>query len=107
MTSESFNAIIELANKVIHKINEAPYANALVISTKINYKDLYNKIDFALFFDAVEHLALEDFKANNTKQSLIVFNVTNKFKQYTSKQTLIKEMLMFNYLTALWEAVQQ
>lgn len=107
LTSENFNALIELANKVVHKIGEAPYANALVISTKINYKDLYNKIDFALFFDAVEYLAFEDFKVNNTEQSLVIFNITNKFKHHASKQTLIKEMLMINYLTALWEAVQQ
>lgn len=107
LTEDSFKDILELAEKVVHKINFASYANALVIGTKINYKDLYNKIDFNLFFDVVEYLALEDFKINNTKQSLIVFNVTNTFKQYITRQNLIKETLMLNYLTTLWEAVQQ
>ena len=107
LTNDSFNSILELANKVVHKINFATYSNALVISTKINYKDLYNKIDFYLFLDAVEYIALEDYKTNGTKQSLTVFSITNQFKQYATKQTLIKEMLMFNYLTTLWEAVQQ
>ena len=106
LTTESFKAVIELAEKVVFKINLAPYANALVISTKINYKDLYNKIDFYLFLDAVEYIALEDYKANSTEQSLTVFRITNQFKQHATKQTLIKEMLMFNYITTLWEAVQ-
>ena len=106
LTDNSFQNILELADKVVHKMAYATYANALVISTKINYKDLYNKIDFYLFFDTVEYLALEDFKNTNNNQSLIVFNITNKFKQYATQANLIKETLMLNYLTTLWEAIQ-
>jgi replication-associated recombination protein RarA len=105
MTDSSFNNIINLADNVVKNIHRASYANALVISTKINYKDLYNKVDFNLFFDAVEYLALEDFKANGTQRSLSIFNITNKFKQYATQQNLLKETLMLNYLTTLWEAV--
>jgi DNA polymerase III delta prime subunit len=106
LTEQSFNDVMNLATSIVHNINKASYANALVVSTKINYKDLYNKIDFNLFFDAVEHLALEDYKNNKTELSLIVFKVTNQFKQYATQQNLIKEVLMTNYLTTLWEAVQ-
>ena len=106
LTDNSFQAIVELAEKVIHKINVATYPNALVISTKVNYKDFYDKIDFNLFFDVVEYLALEDYKATANKQSFTVFSITNKFKQYATQSNLIKELLMLNYLTTLWEAVQ-
>ena len=106
LTEQSFNDVMGLANTVVHSINRATYPNALVVSTKINYKDLYNKIDFDLFFDAVEYLALEDYVNNKTEQSLTVFKTTNQFKQYATQQNLIKEILMINYLTALWEAVQ-
>jgi replication-associated recombination protein RarA len=106
LTEQSFNDVMGLANTVVHSINRATYPNALVVSTKINYKDLYNKIDFDLFFDAVEYLALEDYKNNKTEQSLTVFKTTNQFKQYATQQNLIKEILMINYLTTLWEAVQ-
>jgi replication-associated recombination protein RarA len=106
LTEQSFNDVMNLANTVVHNINRATYPNALVVSTKINYKDLYNKIDFDLFFDAVEYFALEDFKNTNNNQSLIVFNITNKFKQYATQANLIKETLMLNYLTTLWEAIQ-
>ena len=106
LTDNSFQAIIELADKVVNKINFATYPNALVISTKINYKDLYNKINFNLFFDTVEYLAFESYKNTSSKQSLIVFEITNKFKQYAMQTNLIKEFLMLNYLTTLWEAIQ-
>jgi DNA polymerase III delta prime subunit len=106
LTEQSFNDVMGLAGTVVHSINRATYPNALVVSTKINYKDLYNKIDFDLFFDAVEYLALEDYKNNKTEQSLTVFKTTNQFKQYATQQNLIKEILMINYLTTLWEAVQ-
>jgi hypothetical protein len=91
----------------VQNIHRANYANALVISTKINYKDLYNKVDFNLFFDAVEYLALEDFKANGTQRSFTIFQITNQFKQYATQSNLIKETLMLNYLTTLWEAVHE
>ena len=105
MTDSSFNSIIELADKLVKNIHLANYANTLSISTKINYKDLYNKVDFNLFFDTVEYLALEDFKNNSTQQSFIIFKITNQFKQYATQSSLIKETLMLNYLTTLWEAV--
>lgn len=105
LTEKSFQDILTLADSVVRNISKAGYANTLVVSTKINYKDLYNKIDFGLFFDAVEYLALEDYKATGAEQSLTVFKITNQFKQYATQQNLIKEILMLNYLTTLWEAV--
>jgi replication-associated recombination protein RarA len=105
MTEASFKSIIELADKLVKNIDKATYANSLVISTKINYKDLYNKIDFNLFLDTVEYLAFEDYKNNFNNQSFTVYKITNQFKQHALKTNLIKETLMLNYLTTLWEAV--
>ena len=105
LTEASFKATLDLAESVVHSIYLAKYANALSISTKINYKDLYNKIDFYLFFDAVEWLAFEDFKNSRNTQSLTIFKITNQFKQYATQSNFAKEPLMLNYLTTLWEAV--
>ncbi len=105
MTDTSFQSITDLANNLIKNINKATYANSLVISTKINYKDLYNKIDFNLFLDTVEYLSFEDYKNSANEQNLIIYKITNQFKQYATKQNLIKETLMLNYLTTLWEAI--
>lgn len=105
LTEASFNDTVSLADKLVKNIDKASYANTLVISTKINYKDLYDKIDFNLFFDAVEYLAFEDYKNNASEQSFTVYKITNQFKQYATKTNLIKETLMLNYLTTLWEAI--
>jgi DNA polymerase III delta prime subunit len=105
LTENSFNNIIDLASKTVINISKAEYANSLVISTKINYKDLYNKIDFDLFLDAVEYLALEEYKKTTNEQSFTIFKITNQFKQYATQQRLIKETLMLNYITTLWEAL--
>ena len=105
MTDTSFQSITDLANNLIKNINKATYANSLVISTKINYKDLYNKIDFNLFLDTVEYLSFEDYKNSANEQNFIIYKITNQFKQYATKQNLIKETLMLNYLTTLWEAI--
>ena len=107
LTDTSFNELMDLAGKMVMNIGKAEYANALVIATKINYKDLYNKIDFDLFLDAVEYLALEDYKNTTREQSFIIFKITNQFKQYATQQRLIKETLMLNYLTTLWEALRE
>ena len=105
LSDTGFKELMDLAGKTVMNIGRAEYANALVIATKINYKDLYNKIDFDLFLDAVEYLALEDYKNTTNPQSFIVFQLTNKFKQYATQQRLIKEVLMINYITTLWEAL--
>lgn len=105
LTENSFKDILNLANYVVHSINSVNYPKALTISTKVNYKDLFNKVDFNMFFDAIEYVAFEDFKTNSNKQSFTVFIITNEFKQLSKKQNLIKETLMLNYLTTLWEAI--
>lgn len=105
LTESSFKNILNLAKKIVHEINTMKYANALAISTKINYKDFYDKVDFDLFLDAVEYLALDDYKNNGIEQSFVIFKITNQFKQYATRGKLIKETLMLNYITTLWEAI--
>lgn len=105
LTEDSFKQVHDLAEKLVHKMHTATFANALVISTKINYKDLFDKVDLNLFLDAVEFVALDDYKTNNNKQSLDIFLTTIKFKQLASLGNLIKETLMLNYLSTVWEVV--
>lgn len=105
LTESSFKDILNLAKKIVHEINTMKYANALAIATKINYKDFYDKVDFDLFLAAVEYLALDDYKNNGIERSFVIFKITNQFKQYATRGKLIKETLMLNYITTLWEAI--
>lgn len=107
ITEAGLQSLLSAANNVVENICKMTYAQVLAVSTKINYKDLYNKLDFDLFLDTVEYLALEDYKNTANIQSFKVFKATNQFKQYATQQRLIKETLMLNYLTTLWEMVQE
>lgn len=105
VSEKSFSNILTLANAILTQTKTLPYTYTIANIIKVNYKDLYDKVDFYLLFDAIEYLALEDFKNRNLLESLIIFNITNKFKQFINHQSLIKETLMINYLTTLWEAL--
>lgn len=104
LTTADFINILELAEKIVYKVQQATFANTMSINTKLNYKDLYNKIDPELLLDAVEYIAFEDFKNNKNDLSFTIFKVTNQFKQHLTQKNLIKETLILNYLTTLWEA---
>ena len=104
LTTTDFINILELAEKIVYKVQQATYANTMSINTKLNYKDLYNKIDPELLLDTVEYIAFEDFKNNKNDLSFNIFKITNQFKQYLAQKNLIKETLILNYLTTLWEA---
>ena len=106
LTDSALADLIRVGTEVVSQMSLKSYGQAMSISTKINYKDLYSKIDFSLFFDVVAYLALEDFKTTGNMKSFDTFIITNKFKQYVSHPGLIKEALMLNYLTTLWEAVR-
>jgi replication-associated recombination protein RarA len=106
ITDASFKKLLDVASALVRNAAIFNYASILLISTEINYKDLYNKLDFDLFLDAVEYIALEDYKNNPAQQIFTVFKITNQFKQYATQQNLIKETLMLNYLTALWETLR-
>lgn len=107
LTDAGFTKLLDVASALVRNAANFNYGYILSYATEINYKDLYNKLDFDLFLDAVEYLALEDYKSNNAQQIFTVFKVTNQFKQYATQQRLIRETLMLNYLTTLWEAVQE
>jgi hypothetical protein len=107
LTDAGFAKLLDVASALVRNAYNFNYGHILSYATEINYKDLYNKLDFDLFLDAVEYLALEDYKSNNAQQIFTVFKVTNQFKQYATQQRLIRETLMLNYLTTLWEAVQE
>lgn len=104
LTTADFINILELAEKIVYKVQQATFANTMSINTKLNYKDLYNKIDPELLLDTVEYIAFEDFKNNKNDLSFTIFKVTNQFKQHLTQKNLIKETLILNYLTTLWEA---
>ena len=101
----NFQQLISLCETIVSKINAAPYANAMSIAQKINYKDEYDKFDFGLFLNTLEYVAFEEFKKTKSELSLIVYNIVNEYKSrlFTINNSPIKENYMMNMLTEIWE----
>ena len=105
LTDASLSSTINLASHLVNNISATAYANIMTTITKLNYKDLYDKIDCELFLDAVEYLALECHKNNTNDNGFTIYKITNQFKQNLLRQNILKENLIVSYITTLWEAV--
>lgn len=105
LTTVSFNNTINLANSILNNIYSKNTTALLLTQTAVNFKDLYDKVDFTLLLDAIVYIAFEDFVQNNNLIGLSVFNITNRFSASATNTKFNKEMLMSNYLITLFEEV--
>lgn len=103
LTERSFVDTLSLANLIVTGARPANYAQFLSIITQVNFKDLYDKVDLHLLLDAVEYVAFVEFVQSNSEQSKRILEITSTFKQHVTQNTLIKEVLMVNYLLQVWE----
>ena len=97
--------LVNFCNKFIDRIDKASYANALKVSTELNYKEDYNKFNLNLFFNTVLYCAQAKYREIADKKYLIIYNITNKYITLISNKTLVKENVVLSYLTDIWEAV--
>lgn len=102
LNDKAFQDLCELANKTISNISTLSYGSTVSLIKKFNFKDSYNKIDPGMFLSLVEYFSFERLKQGD-QGSFTIFSITNKYRQYFNKKSLIKETLILNYLTDLWE----
>lgn len=104
LTNTTFENLLALADKAVNKLHLATYGNTLLIATKLNFKNNFDKIDPEMFLETVEFLAFDAIKNKKEIPFLFdTFEITNKYKQSINKKAIIKETLILNYLTELWE----
>ena len=96
-------ACSKLCNSIIKNIGRATYADTISLSTRINYKEDYDKPEFDLFLNMLELFAYRDFVATNSEQSFKIYKVVNEYKQRLIIKTIAKEPFMINMLTNLWK----
>ena len=102
--SKNFLKLLTLCNTIITKLITAGFNNTLSISTKINYKEEYDKFDFYLFLNTLEWCAFEDYLKNNKESSFGFYKLVNKYRQQLLQMnTPIKENYIINLLVNLWE----
>lgn len=100
-------ALKELCVKIITRIQDSNYSNALSIADKLNYSDEYDKFDIDMFLDCMHMLLLEYHikEMNEARQdkllSMYFLTLDTKKKLHTTKAKAI--YLLQNYITELWK----
>ena len=95
------NAITDLVDKIINKINIASYANTLTIVNKLNFKDEYDKIDVDFFLKTLYYNSAEECIKGNDKAYTIYSNVGETLRKLTDTR-LNKRILVTHMLSEIW-----
>lgn len=97
----------EIADKIVHKLAAANYANTLTISDKINFEDNYNKIDLEIFFDVLaDHMFKCYYNENDSKILDMYLFTVNARKTLTKDPRTKREHFFENFITELWLKVR-
>ena len=100
---DSFAEALELADKVIKKINIASYPNTLSIASKVNYKDEYDKINVETMFDLLCFTMLSEYKHTHDINILKMYQLTAEHRKSLLDKRLNKQLHFENYLSKLWQ----
>lgn len=98
----NFTDAIELADKIISKINIASVSNTLTLSNKISFKkDETDKINVALFIDILLNRLVETYKINNNSALFQAYKLTSELSQLLTVKNLDQKALFEKYLLEL------
>ena len=98
--------MLKICNILLDKLETVNYANLLVVASKINYKDEYDKYDLDLFMGVLIHLARSKYV--ETKKDLYrkCYNICQTENKKLEDKRLNKQYFVYNLLTNLWEAAR-
>lgn len=100
------DSLYELCKNIVDKIIYASISNTVSISTKVNYKEEYDKYDFKMFFNMLQHCAFEKYLDSESETALKVYLFTTNFIKDLYIKSLNKENFMINFLIELKEAIK-
>lgn len=100
------DATIEYANRIATRIGEASYPNMLSISSKINYKDEYDKFDFEILLRSLDNALLSHYLEDRDVKYYKLHECFGKHRRALRDKRLNKECWMESTLTDLWLCAQ-
>ena len=101
--TQNIKDIIETCEKIVNKLGQASYANALSITNKINFKDSFDKFDFDIFMNSLSYLLFSTYLNTNNKTTLKMYELTRDQRKLLIDKRLNKEIFFNNYITKLWK----
>ena len=95
--------IEELCSKIIDKIKDASFPNALSIIDKLNFKDEYDKLDLDFFLrDLYYQYTNKYIEARDNLYQECLFIVFNTINNFNINNKVDKKKLTTNMLIDLW-----
>lgn len=104
--TQNIQAIIDTCEKIVTKLGHANYANVLSISTKINFKDSFDKFDFDIFMNSLSYLLFSNYLKTNNKTILSMYELTRDQRKLLIDKRLNREIFFNNYITKLWKVAK-
>ena len=99
----NLSGLFDLCDKIVDKLQLASYVNTLSISSKLNYKDNYDKYDLNIFFDTLLYKLYLKYLNDNNKLIYDMYLLTIDYRKRLIDKRLNKEVFVQNYLTNLWK----
>lgn len=97
--------ILNFANGIITNIAKSPVVEVMNWSTRINYKEEYDKIDFYKFFIGLRYVAFNTFMKNNDKIFYKAFLAATEAIKELEFKGISKENFMVQFLLHLKEVI--
>lgn len=91
-----------LCETIVNKLAKSALSNALSISTKINYKDEYDKFDLSIFLRVLSKAYYQSY-IDGHEESLKLYNIVCMESQKLIDFRLNKELFILHLLTLLWK----
>lgn len=101
LCNTSFEDMLQLADKIIDKINIASVANTLTLSSKIAFKNETDKYDVKLFVDILLQRLVESCKQSSDPRYSTAYLLTSELKKKLNVKSLDYKALFEGYLVNL------
>jgi hypothetical protein len=106
LDTNKLDELYSLCMNIVNKLIYASVANTASISAKINYKEEYDKYDFKMFFNMLQHCAYEKYLEAQSEIALKVYLFTSNYIKDLQIKSLNKENFVINFLLELKEAIR-
>lgn len=106
LDTNKLDELYSLCMNIVNKLIYASVANTTSISAKINYKEEYDKYDFKMFFNMLQHCAYEKYLEDQSEIALKVYLFTSNCIKDLQIKSLNKENFVINFLLELKEAIR-
>lgn len=106
LDTNKLDELYSLCMNIVNKLIYASVANTASISAKINYKEEYDKYDFKMFFNMLQHCAYEKYLEDQSEIALKVYLFTSNYMKDLQIKSLNKENFVISFLLELKEEIR-